>query len=482
MMRAARTHGNGGQDGETIVRTRGFLLLGAALAAYPSGAVAQTDRTAALEARLAELERVVGELRGELATARAAGTAAAPPAATATTQTAAATGTPAGGTATTPATTGAAPAEGFNVAGTTVKFNGFIKANAIFSRYDDGTIASNTLGRDFYLPSAIPVGGLKESDDFDGHAKQTRLWLTTATPISGRMLRGHVEFDFQTTFGAGSERTTNGYNLALRRGFITFDDLLVGQEWTNFQNMAALPETTDFIGPTEGTVFVRQMQLRYTVPLGGGLSVSASVENPETASIVPSSAALIENDDDRIPDFTARVNYAGAFGELSLAGLVRQLSVDEGALDGDATGWGVSAAGKLLFGPTKQHDVRFMVTAGHGIGRYLGLNFAPDAIFLAGNGGRLYTVDNFATFGAVRLAWTPKWRSTFMGSYQDTNYPETITPLASNALAWSAAANLFYSPVKGLDFGFEYRHGERELVSDADGQLDRTEFIAKYSF
>ncbi len=46
----------------------------------------------------------------------------------------------------------------------------------------------------------------------------------------------------------------------------------------------------------------------------------------------------------------------------------------------------------------------------------------------------------------------------------------------------SAAANLFYSPVKNIDLGIEVRHGERKLVNGADGKLDKVEVAAKYSF
>ena len=42
--------------------------------------------------------------------------------------------------------------------------------------------------------------------------------------------------------------------------------------------------------------------------------------------------------------------------------------------------------------------------------------------------------------------------------------------------------NLFYSPVKNIDLGVEFRHGERELVNGADGSTDRIEVVAKYSF
>ena len=72
-----------------------------------------------------------------------------------------------------------------------------------------------------------------------------------------------------------------------------------------------------------------------------------------------------------------------------------------------------------------------------------------------------------------------------MGSYQNVDYAGSI-PLATlsgfNDKACRAAANLFWSPVKSIDLGIEYRHGEREIVSGAKGQLDRFEFAAKYSF
>ena len=52
----------------------------------------------------------------------------------------------------------------------------------------------------------------------DFTAKQTRLWLNMATEIGGHVLKGYLETDFQTSPGTqGSQRTTNGYNLALRR-------------------------------------------------------------------------------------------------------------------------------------------------------------------------------------------------------------------------------------------------------------------------
>ncbi len=388
-----------------------------------------------------------------------------------------------------PAPIAAAPApvaDGFTAGSgsTRIKFGGFIKTVATFSSFSEGEVAGNALGRDFYLPHQIPVSGTGKSTVNDYSAKQSRFWMNFDTTVSGHTLKGYLETDFQTATGTqGSERTTNGYNLSLRRAYVQFDGLTVGQDWSTFQNTAVLPESTDFVGVTEGTTFVRQPLIRYSTPLGKGATFHISAENAETASALATGPALTENDDDRLPDVAARVNLSTGFGDFAVAGLFRQLSVDTGVLNDKASAFGVSVSGKINLTSDKAYNVSFMATRGSGIGRYVGLNYAPDAIFDAT--GKLHKVDNFAAFGAVRLGWTPTVRSNLMVSYQKADYPDGFaagTFNAYNESAWSVAGNLFWSPVKGLDLGVEYRHGERELVSGADGKLNRIEFAAKYGF
>jgi hypothetical protein len=378
----------------------------------------------------------------------------------------------------------AKPADGFKVGGTTLKLGGFVKFWSAVSRYSGGSPAPGALIRDFYLPQQIPVGGVA-STHTNMHAKQTRLWMSGTTPVGDRTLGGYVEVDFQTAQGTqGTERTTNGYNPALRRAYATLTtksgQLLVGQEWSTFQNVAALPETTDFIGPTEGSVFVRQPMIRYTANLSPTFALAVALENPESATITTTSAALVENDDDKVPDAVVRLTAKPGKAELTLAGLLHDVRVVSDAGVGDSTlGWGLSAAGRVPLGGSGRHDLRFMLTYGHGVGHYLGLNFAPDAVFHA---GQLSTVDTFAGFAAVKFGWTPTVRSTFMASFQNVDYPALVIPAAANASAWSVAGNLFWTPVKGFDLGLEYRHGEREIVSGATGRLDRFELAAKYTF
>jgi len=372
----------------------------------------------------------------------------------------------------------AKPVDGFKSGDTTIKIGGFIKTTALFSRYDSGDLASGSLGRDFYLPSQIPVGGVREHTDSDFVAKQTRLTLSF-TGASG--VGGYIEGDFQTTPGSGSERTTNGYNFALRRAYATYGNWLFGQDWTTFQNVAVLPESTDFVGPTEGTVFVRQPQVRYTKKFTDGYTLAVALENPETASITPTSATMVENDDDRVPDVTARLNISKPFGDFAIAVLARQLAVDNGAVGDTATGYGASLSGKVPFGEKKQHDVRFMLTGGEGIGRYVGLNFAPDVVYAGTTGTKMETVSLTSGFVAVKVGWTARLRSTFAASFLEADYP-VGSPAAASKSAQSLAANLFFTPAKGLDLGVELRAGERELVNGQKGRLDRIELAAKYAY
>lgn len=459
-------------------------LLAASALTIPEVAWAATAKEQALEARLERLEAEMAEMRAELRAARSE-TAQAVAAAQAATATGEQVVTRVAAIEARPQPAAAPPSEGFKTGNTSIKIGGYIKLLASNTRYSDGEVATNSLGRDFYLPQAIPTGGGPASRVQDFTAKQSRFWFNFSSEVAGHSVKGYLETDFQTSPGTqGSQRTTNGYNLALRRAYMQFDRWTIGQDWSTFQYTGALPESTDYVGGAEGTVFVRQPLVRYTAPVGNGLTLHVSVENPESGTATIGSAALAENGDDSMPDFAARLAYAGKLGELSLAGLVRQVRVENSGVAADAMGWGVSAGGKIFLAEDKSSDLRFMATYGKNVGRYVGLNFAPDAVYDPAT-GELTDVRVFAALAALRLGVTPKLRVNIMGSYQHVAYDSdlSLTGLAAyNRQAWSGAANIFYTPIKNIDLGIEYRHGERKLVSGASGSTDRLEFAAKYSF
>ncbi|MEJ6011929.1 DcaP family trimeric outer membrane transporter [Novosphingobium aquae] len=461
------------------------LLVASALAmpqlalAAPAG-----SREAALEARLERLESELAALRGEMAATRSSQEATAAAAQAAATQSQA-TATRVAAIEAKPAPAPVATPDGMRSGSSTIKIGGYIKLLAANTHYGEGEVASNSLGRDFYLPQAVPTGAGPSSRVQDFTAKQSRFWLNFATDVKGHTLKGYVETDFQTSPGTqGSQRTTNGYNLALRRAYMQFDKWTFGEDWSTFQYTGALPESTDYVGGAEGTVFVRQPLVRYSAPLSKEVTLHLGIENPESGTATLGSPTLVENGDDRMPDFTARLAYAGTLGELSFAGLVRQVHSETAGVSASKGGYGVSAGGKLFLNEAKSGDVRFMVTYGKNISRYVGLNFAPDAVYVPAT-NTFEDVNVFAAIGAVRVPLTPQLRVNVMGSYQSVDYSSALA-LASigtyNQRAWSGAINLFYTPVKNIDLGIEYRHGERKLVNAADGATDRIEFAAKYSF
>jgi DcaP outer membrane protein len=439
-------------------------------------AQAATPKEQALEARVAELEKIVQQLVSqqqqtqaavnEVQTVQAQAPAAKP----------ADDGKPK--IQTTPILTAAN-------AGTRFSYGGFIKLDAMATDTTDGEIADGSVGRLFYVPSAIPVGSpaANESTDTDMSAQFSRFWFAADTDLdTGAKLKSYLEFDL---FGGGSingnEVSTNTYGVTVRQAYVSWThpngaQWLAGQTWSNFQDVASLPDSVDFIGPTEGSIFVRQAQVRYTKG-----AWSLSVENPET-TITPyrGVGARISSDDNLIPDLTARWQKKGDWGHVSVAGMVRQFKYQNPAagIDDTSTGAALSVSGKFNLG--KSDDLRYMVSAGRGIGRYLGLGVASDTVLDAG--GNLEPIDGYGAFAAWRHAFSPKLRSNLFYSMAAYDNDKPLTGFAVTERVESMHVNLIYSPLPKLDVGAELIWGRRSLENDLEGDLRRIHTHVKYSF
>ena len=365
--------------------------------------------------------------------------------------------------------------KGFRVGNTTVSYAGYVKLDAIAQRFSGGDVASGSIVRDFLIPGAIPIGGESSGFDADFSARQTRFIFKTATDVGAEhTLNSQIELDFMVT-GGGNERVSNSYEPRLRQAFISYDNWLFGQTWSTFQNVGALPESLDFIGTTPGTVFDRQPMIRYT---NGGLQIA--VEQPETEVTSPTGGRVLPGDDN-LPDIVARYNFSGDWGGLTAAGIVRNLRItddDFGTGSDSALGYGLSLSGKLKVGP--RDDLRFMATAGDGIGRYIGLNIVNDAALDAA--GNLDPIFTYSGFAAYRHFWSDKVRSTIAGSYFKADNPILLTTDQVTDESWNALANIIYSPVPPLSIGLEYMYAERTLEDGRSGSLQKIQFSTKYSF
>ena len=365
--------------------------------------------------------------------------------------------------------------KGFRVGNTTVSYAGYVKLDAITQRTSGGQVGTGSIVRDFLIPGAIPVGGDGSGWDTDFNARQSRFIFKTATDVgAGHQLNSQIELDFMVTPG-GDERISNSYQPRVRQAFITYDNWLFGQAWSTFQNVGALPDSLDFIGTTPGTVFARQPMIRYTK---GGLMLA--VEQPETTVTAPNGARVLAGDD-TLPDVVARYNLSGDWGSVSAAGILRNLRIsddDFGTDEDSALGYGLSLSGKLTLGP--RDDVRFMATAGDGLGRYIGLNIVNDAA-LTGDGD-LDPIFTYSGFGAVRHAWSDKLRSNIAASYFKADNPVLLTSGAVTDESWNVLANIIFSPVTPLDIGVEYMYAKRTLENGLSGNLQKVQVSTKYSF
>ena len=356
-------------------------------------------------------------------------------------------------------------------------FGGFIKLDAMYTDTSDGEIADGSAGRMFYLPSAIPVGGVDESGgDIDTTAQFSRFWFAADGEVQGHKTRAYLEFDL---FGGGmanlgNQTATNTHGLTLRQAYVSWDKWLAGQTWSNFQDVAALPDAVDFVGPTEGTTFVRQAQLRYT---NGGFSVA--LENPQTLVSGYRSTTRTTSDDGGVPDLTARYTRKGDWGHVSVAGLARQLQHETATTDATSTGFGVSVSGK--YNLSKSDDIRYMLTGGTGIGRYVGFALGADGTLDAA-GGDIESTGVLAGFVAWRHVFDSKLRGNLMLSRAQFDNDTDWTGFGVTRSAQSIHANLIYSPFPKLDIGAELIFGNRELESGADGDLRRIHTSVKYSF
>ena len=139
---------------------------------------------------------------------------------------------------------------------TWIKLGGYAKVDAIM----DSTKVGNP---NKFATGSIPVTGdptFDSDQEFNLHAKQTRLSFELRSPTQLGSLRIYYENDF---YGGGSA-TDMEYNLRHFYGQVA--NLTVGQTWTAFFDPDALPDTLDFAGPGVQAV-VRQPQVRYTFTL-----------------------------------------------------------------------------------------------------------------------------------------------------------------------------------------------------------------------
>ncbi|MBB3061167.1 DcaP family trimeric outer membrane transporter [Microbulbifer rhizosphaerae] len=365
--------------------------------------------------------------------------------------------------------------------GTQIEFGGFIKLDSQFSDYSDGSSATAGIGEDFLVPSTIPVGGEDGDTKYHSHAKSSRLFIKSHTALARGHVNTHLEVDAMAS-GQGDERISNSYSQRLRHAYVDWHidenrSLLAGQTWSTFFNVGALPEGMDFVGPV-GTIFERQPQLRYTHKIGGG-SIQVSAENPATTLY---NGTENPYDDNGMPDIVLRYNNSIGDFSYSVASMSRELAYEDGAAAESVRGYAVSVSGKYQVG---RDDIRFMLSSGNALGRYMGLNGFRSGI-IEGDGD-IELIDQSGGFIALRHFWSDQLRTNLVLSASTADNPDAVSDTTASDYR-SMHLNLLYSPVPKITLGGEYILANKEvenvsgILADDKGELRRLQFSVKYVF
>ncbi|MEP6343602.1 MAG: porin [Maricaulaceae bacterium] len=438
-------------------RLKLILLVGIATSFAPIA----YSQTGSIEQRLQAMESQIAQLKAELAAEKAKGESdviqleqkiATPSAVTVSNQ---------------------SSKSGFQVGDTTFKLGGFVDFDTHVSEFSDGGFAGGSVVRDFYIPGATPVGnGDNSTTTTDLTAESTRFSVTGSRNVGGKTATAYIETDFLLS-GQGNERVSSSFAPRLRRAYIDYNGLRVGQEWSTFQNTSAIPESASFYTLGDGQVFVRQAQVRYTTG-----NFQFALENGNATITPAAGSGRIEADSNTVPDVVARYNYKGDFGNLSLAAIGRQLRFDTATTPSESDfGWGLSAAGRIGVG---EGDLRFSLTGGEGLGRYIGLN-SINAGAVNPLTGDVEAIPSYGGHVSLRYPLTEKSRFNIGVSALFADNPDFL-PLTATENTQSVFAAYLFDIAPKVTVGFEGLLGERELENGTDGSLTRFTFSTKYGF
>ncbi|MEM9669126.1 MAG: DcaP family trimeric outer membrane transporter [Pseudomonadota bacterium] len=441
-------------------KCRNVLLGAIILGLMPAAAIAQDEERSSLEDRIALLEAAIAELKSELAKEREDIVRVEQKADEVVTAIEVVTA------ANTPTN------NGFRVGETRLGIGGIIDLDANVTDVAEGSIASGSIARDFYIPGATPIGGAEGQNVTDITAQASRIYFTADREVGKHNVSGRIELDFLGSL-QGDERVVNSFSPRIRLAYVDVDGLRFGQDWTTFQNTAAIPESASFLVLSDGMVFIRQPLIRYTWG-----PWQFAIENGDT-TVTSLPGARVEADSQRLPDAVVRYNMKGDYGDISFSALARELRGDvAGMVDDSKFGWALSASGRInLF---EQDDIRFNIVGGEGVGRYVGLN-ATNAAFVSPT-GELEPITTVGGLVAYRHVFgNSTWRTNFGWSGLFADNPDFSAPTVTKMIQ-SGFASLLFDIAPRVTVGGEALYGIREQDDGQTGDLFRFTFSTKYAF
>ena len=353
---------------------------------------------------------------------------------------------------------------------------------------------------DLRAPSGDRINYLTiPTDDFSPqgqsriHARESRIGVKYLQDVGGKNFTAFIEGDFYgggTNSPSGSEKISNAVGFNLRHAYISYDQWIIGQTWSNYVDVKSFPETLDFSNET-GQAFIRQGQVRYQHKVNNFV-LSYSLENPETDVYILEDMfeeGINFQTIDPLVDFSAKAKYQKTWGHVSFQAVARKLKVYMNTNAISEIGYGVGTSGKIHL--TSEDTLKFHYSQGDGIGRYIQE--------VAGSSGLVIQSSKFSESSITSLMllkakggylgyqhrFGKNLRMNINSGFIDIDYSSVsghaLVADRTKSLS-SVHGNLIWSVMPNVDIGIEHSLAKLKTVSGDQGTIKRLQLSAKYRF
>jgi hypothetical protein len=318
----------------------------------------------------------------------------------------------------------------------------------------------------------IPIGEERVTiPNYYGDLNQTRFGFeVTRKLVNDKSVFIRLEMDFNGG--------TTG-NFRIRHAYGQLNRFLIGQTWSLFSNVTALPSTVNSDGPT-GSVILRTPQIRYYGANMKGTRWAVALEysrpdiNLQELDTIGLSTVQI------IPDLTARIEREGIFGAVQLSGVLTTLSVmDEENNVTNKVGIGGSLSGTIDFTASQ---ILYQITYGKSISHFITTfdGTGRDAIYNPETGD-VEPLTSFGGFVAYDYNWLTVLSSNIALGYANLSNKSYQSDFAySNSM--SAAVNTFWEVTEGAKLGLEYIYGHKWNTGGESAGASRIGVLFYYDF
>ena len=315
--------------------------------------------------------------------------------------------------------------------------------------------------------SEIPTPTIgKNIPNYYNGLDQTRLGFE----ITRNTKKGNVFIRLETDF-AGDD------GFRIRHAYGQINRFLLGQTWSLFSHINALPAMVDFAGPT-GSVIVRTPQIRYSIPkMIGKTNFAFGLEYFPPDLDIPDSLDI--ETFQVIPDITMRVDRNFDWGSVQVSGILPILSGRNGDDLGLVSGWGISASS--VINSWAKGKWYFQGVAGQAISRYFtdlegkgyDIQFPPN--------GKYTSPITYGFYATYEHRWLPVLYSNFTYGYVSME-KKAFTPDDIFHKGHTLRTNTFWDITDGAKAGGEFIWGNRQDKNGTTGDALRFNLLFYYDF